>query len=32
MNLIRIELRKMKVGWYVRGVLIANLIIMGFCG
>ncbi|MGG7222374.1 ABC transporter permease [Bacillus sp. ATD] len=30
MNLIRIELRKMKMGWYVRGALIANLIIMGF--
>ncbi|GFM15529.1 hypothetical protein A4A36_11800 [Bacillus subtilis] len=30
MNLIRIELRKIKIGWYVRGALIANLIIMGF--
>ncbi|MED0589271.1 ABC transporter permease [Bacillus subtilis] len=30
MNLIRIELRKMKIGWYVRGAIIANLIIMGF--
>lgn len=30
MNLIRIELRKMKMGWYVRGVFIVNLIIMGF--
>lgn len=30
MNLIRIELRKMKMGWYIRGALIANVIIMGF--
>ncbi|QJC94804.1 Conserved hypothetical protein similar to YcbO [Bacillus mojavensis] len=30
LKLIRIELRKMKMGWYVRGVIIANLIILGF--
>ncbi|KAF1678939.1 ABC transporter permease [Bacillus sp. SKDU12] len=30
MNLIRIELKKMKMGWYVRGALLANLIIIGF--
>ncbi|MED4811922.1 ABC transporter permease [Bacillus atrophaeus] len=29
-NLMRIELRKMKLGWYARGAIIANLILLGF--
>nr|WP_307894616.1 ABC transporter permease [Bacillus swezeyi] len=30
MNLIRIEMKKQKLGWYVRGAIFANLIILGF--
>ncbi|MED1738629.1 ABC transporter permease [Bacillus swezeyi] len=30
MNLIRIEMKKLKLGWYVRGAIFANLIILGF--
>ncbi|MGW8460708.1 ABC transporter permease [Bacillus atrophaeus] len=29
-NLMRIELKKMKLGWYARGAIIANLILLGF--
>lgn len=30
LNLMRIEMRKMKLGWYVRGAFFANFIILGF--
>ncbi|MCG8398001.1 ABC transporter permease [Bacillus atrophaeus] len=29
-NLMRIEVKKMKLGWYARGAIIANLILLGF--
>ncbi|MCI4129210.1 ABC transporter permease [Bacillus haynesii] len=30
LNLMRIEMKKLKLGWYVRGAVFANFIILGF--
>ncbi|MBU8583715.1 ABC transporter permease [Bacillus paralicheniformis] len=30
LNLLKIEMKKMKLGWYVRGAVFANFIILGF--
>lgn len=30
LNLMRIEMKKLKLGWYIRGAVFANFIIFGF--
>lgn len=30
LNLMKLELKKMKLGWYYRGAVIANLCVLGF--